>query len=172
MSLSARLSRRRLFVPPLAASVLAVALLLAGCQSEEDYRLERQQQRMEANALWYRQSCVEAVERFRAQTRPDRPGLPPALEGQSCQSPALGDYTLTPEAGEKVRSSLIQLDPSRLSDYVIQVVGLNGKAYTYRDNGKAAAAAEQAGTFTPGTPVPQKPADDAPSDEITLSPQD
>lgn len=128
--------------------VLAGVLILTGCEDAErphDGRLDAQL--AHERALTFRQRCVEAIERLRVLPGPDQGQLPRSLEGQSCQSPVLKNYALPPEQAEKVQSSVIRLDPTRLSAYTVVIEGKNGETYEYRDRGTAEAAAEQAGTF-------------------------
>lgn len=138
--------------------VLVAALLLAGCEKAEQAHYERREQQLRHdNALYVRGLCVEAIERRRSQPGADIEQLPRALDGQSCQSPALGDYALGEDSGKLVRSSVIRLDPTRLSAYTLDVVSLDGERLTYQDRGVAAAAAEQAGTYGEAGSVPAGP---------------
>lgn len=151
--------------------VLAAALLLAGCEKAEQAHYEQREQKLRHdNAAYVRELCVEAIERRRSQPGENIERLPRTLDGQSCQSPALGDYALTADTGETVRSSTIRLDPSRLSAYTIEVVSLDGERLVYQDRGTAAAAQEQAGTFGEAGSVPAGPdpsADDPDRPEVS-----
>lgn len=148
--------------------LLAGALILSGCEEAERAHDERREQQLARdNALYYRERCVEAIERRRVVPGPDEGKLPGALDGQNCQSPQLGNYALSAEQGRAVRSSVIRLDPTRLSAYTVEVVGQDGKTYSYRERGLAEAAEEQAGTFDDSSaggtlPTPAEPADGDP----------
>ncbi len=58
-----------------------------------------------------------------------------------------------------MKGSVIRLDPSRLSDFTLEIETLDGHTLTYKDRGKVAAAAEQAGTFGPDNSGQVVPAD-------------
>ncbi|MVN85554.1 hypothetical protein GO986_02110 [Deinococcus sp. HMF7620] len=130
---------------------LALGALLCSCNNPiEAHNKRRDQQLMHDNALYYRRQCIEALERIRATSTPQV--FAAALNGQGCQSPLLGDYALQDNLNRTVQGSVITLDLKRLSDYTLEVTGLNGQTYEYVDGGDAAAAAEQDGTFTETAP--------------------
>lgn len=127
---------------------LAGVLVLTGCEeATRKYDEERATRLAGDNARYYRQKCVEAIERFRVKPGPNEGTLPRALDGQNCESPLLNEYALSAEQAELVQSSVIRLDPTRLSAYTVVIQGKDGETYDYRDRGTAEAAAEQAGTF-------------------------
>jgi len=146
--------------------LIGTVLLLAGCESREESRARAEQELMHANALKYRKMCVEAIERYRARFMPDSNTIPRTLHGATCESSLLGDYRLLPEVGRTVKSSLIEVDTSRLSGYTIKIEGKNGKTYTYVDRGVTAAMTEQAGTLD-GSADPLSM--DSESDESTVT---
>lgn len=129
---------------PLLTCLLTTLLFLSACTQPVK---AQEQQRSEAQARLYMARCVEAVERRRVQPGTPQQQLPLALHGQSCESPVLGDYAVVTTGQSRAKSSVIRLDPSRLSEFTLEVVTLGGQTLTYKDDGKAAAAAEQAGTF-------------------------
>ncbi|MCP2013968.1 hypothetical protein L1280_001105 [Deinococcus sp. HSC-46F16] len=145
---------------------LAGVLALTGCEeATRKYDEERATRLAHDNALYYRERCVEAIERFRVQPGPNEGTLPRALDGQSCESPVLNEYALSAEQAATVESSVIRLDPTRLSAYTIVIRGKDGETYDYRDRGTAEAAAEQAGTFEDSSAGGTLPAPDRPEDE-------
>ncbi|MFC4425105.1 hypothetical protein [Deinococcus navajonensis] len=126
------------------SAALLGALLLPACAATEK---TQDHERSEALARRYMARCVQAIERRRVQPGPRQGLLPVTLDGQTCQSPVLEDYALSERDDALVKTSVIRLDPSRLSEYTINITTLDGETITYVDRGKAAAAAEQAGTF-------------------------
>ena len=137
------------------AWLLGSVLILTGCTE-----VDRQGNRQQAGADWqaalhgrqalvYRKRCVEAIERRRARLAHPLGALPEALNGQTCQHPALREFALEEAQTAQVRGSVIRLNPDRLSGYTLAVRGRDGELYTYVDRGVAAATAEQAGTFGP-----------------------
>lgn len=145
---------------------LAGVLILTGCEeATRKYDEERAAGLARDNALYYRQRCVEAIERRRVVPGPTEGQLPRALDGQSCESPALNEYALSAEQAELVQSSVIRLDPTRLSAYTVVIRGKDGKTYEYRDRGTAEAAAEQAGTFGDSSAGGTLPAPTRPEEE-------
>ncbi|MPY67307.1 hypothetical protein F8S09_11490 [Deinococcus sp. SDU3-2] len=145
---------------------LAGALVLTGCEeATRKYDEDRATRLAGDNALYYRARCVEAIERFRVKPGPNEGTLPRTLDGQSCESPVLNEYALSAEQAELVQSSVIRLDPTRLSAYTIVIQGKDGKTYDYRDRGTAEAAAEQAGTFEDSSAGGTVPAPDLPEEE-------
>lgn len=152
------------------SGLLGSMLVLTGCmnpgpQSGADWQAARYKQ----DALVYRQRCVEAIERRRAQIGHPQGHLPAALDGGTCQSPVLREFALDGTQAQRVTASVIKLDRTRLSGYTLAITGRDGETHTYVDRGIAEAEAEQAGTFeladqaglvttqpaAPGTPEPQ-----------------
>ncbi|PTA67247.1 hypothetical protein C8263_13110 [Deinococcus arcticus] len=147
--------------------ILTLSALLCSCQGTFTAHNERRAAQLKHdNALYYRTQCIEALERARAVSA--RQELPAALSGQSCQSPALGDYALRADLAGTVKTSVITLDPGRLSDYTLVVTGLNGQTYDYVDRGDAEAQAEQAGTFEATPPDVVTPAESGEASEPTV----
>lgn len=132
---------------------LAVSGLLSGCTSAEQVKKGRQAQTQRIQATRYRQLCVAAIERYRVADSRSGQDLSP-LNGQACASPLLAPYGAVQERAATVQDSRISIDPERLSDYTVRITGLDGKAYLYRDDGKRAAALQEASESLPlGEPV-------------------
>jgi len=141
--------------------LMGLLVLLVGCENREASKARAEQELLHENAVKYRSRCVEAIERYRARYAPNSRTVPRSLHGVSCGNAALAEYALTSEAGRTVESSVIEVNPSRLSGYTIRIEGKNGKTYTYVDRGIAAATAEQAGTFAaPGDVATAEPEPD------------
>ncbi|GGL06494.1 hypothetical protein [Deinococcus radiotolerans] len=131
--------------------ILALPAALASCSGMfEKHNADRAEQLKIDNALYFRTQCIQALERARATATPQQ--LPAKLNGQPCTSDVLGDYALSADMARTITSSVVTLDPERLSDYTITVTSLNGKTFRYVDRGDAEAAAEQAGTYTESAP--------------------
>ncbi|ACO47500.1 hypothetical protein [Deinococcus deserti] len=132
----------------LSATMVLGSLVLSGCEAAERKHYEQRQLTLDRNnAQFYLSQCVQAIERRRAQPGVAQGRLPRKLDGTNCENPLLGDYALDPAQGRIIEKSVIRLDSSRLSSYTIEVHGRDGEVYTYVDRGRAAAEAEQAGTF-------------------------
>lgn len=127
---------------------LAVTGLLSGCTSAEQVKKDRQAQTQRIQATRYRQLCVAAIERYRVADGRSGQDLSP-LNGQACASPLLAPYGAVRERAATVQDSLISIDPERLSDYTVRITGLDGQAYVYRDDGKRAAALQEAAESLP-----------------------
>ncbi|GGN30966.1 hypothetical protein [Deinococcus daejeonensis] len=131
--------------------ILALPAALASCSGMfEKHNADRAEKLKIDNALYFRTQCIQALERARATATPQQ--LPAGLNGQPCTSALLGDYAISQDMGDTIRSSVITLDPNRLSDYTLTVTSLNGKTFSYVDRGDAEAAAEQEGTYTETAP--------------------
>ncbi|GGK35976.1 hypothetical protein GCM10008955_32420 [Deinococcus malanensis] len=144
---------------PLYGWLLLGLLVLPGCDAAEKKHYEQRQQTLDRNnARYYLTQCVQAIERRRAVLGASEGQLPGQLNGKSCESRLLGDYSLDPTQGNIIKKSVIKLDDSRLSAYTIEVHGRDGELYTYVDRGIAAASAEQAGTFADSSDGGTRPA--------------
>ncbi|MFD1733129.1 hypothetical protein ACFSC4_21455 [Deinococcus malanensis] len=119
---------------PLYGWLLLGLLVLPGCDAAEKKHYEQRQQTLDRNnARYYLTQCVQAIERRRAVLGASEGQLPGQLNGKSCESRLLGDYSLDPTQGNIIKKSVIKLDDSRLSAYTIEVHGRDGELYTYVD---------------------------------------
>lgn len=144
----------------LGASLVLSGCLLVGCDTAAEKKSSTDV-KVQQDAEFYLRSCARSLEALR--TRPEGDGtLPAAVAGQPCDSAALGDYNLPAEMSDTVKSSVIRIDDERLSAYTIEITGLDGKLYSYRDRGVHAAQQEEDAIYADdkSTVFPQERAED------------